>query len=204
MAAPSAPPAAAAPAAAAPPSDRGFAGRWWFWLPWPLLVALDLWSKAAVFGFLEQQAVDRGLGHLPEAQRPPFCVFDGWLRLDLVSWGNTGTIWGILQGSTVPLMVVRCAAVVGLLWFVRNTARAARFQQLVLSLVFAGALGNLYDNFTRADRSVRDFLFFSGSWPMKWDFPAFNVADACITVGAIGLFLLLWRDDRQPKVTPVS
>ncbi len=178
---------------------KGFAGKWWFWAPWPLLVALDLWSKAVVFAFLERQAP-----HLQEAHRPPYLVFDGVVRFDLVSWGNTGTIWGLLQNGTVPLMVLRCAAVVGLLWFLRNTARAARLQQFVLSLVFAGALGNLYDNFTRADRSVRDFLHFSGTWPWRWDFPAFNVADSCITVGAIGLFLLLWRDDRTKKQKPVS
>lgn len=186
-------------------AERGFGGKLWFWLPWPLLVALDLWSKAAAFGFVLAEAKARGLGHLPEHQVPAWLVFDSrLLRLDLVCWGNTGTIWGLFQGSTLPLMVVRCAAVVGLLWFVWTLPRAARFRHLVLSLVFAGALGNLYDNFVRADRSVRDFLFFSGRWPVEWTFPAFNVADSCITVGAIGLFVLLWRDDRKPKPGPVS
>lgn len=177
--------------------DRGFGGKLLFWLPWPFLVALDLWSKQAVFAFLDAEAVRRGQAHVPEGLREPYLVFDGALRFDLVSWGNTGTIWGLFQNGTAALMVLRCVAVIGLFWFVRNTARTARLQLLVLSLVLAGALGNLYDNFVRADRSVRDFLHFSGSWPWKWDFPAFNVADSCITVGAIGLFLLLWRDDRK-------
>lgn len=177
----------------------GFGGKWWFWLPWPILVALDLVSKWWVFAFLAGRHPD-----LTEERRPPYLVFDGPVRFDLVSWGNTGTIWGLFQDGTVVLMVLRCLAVVGLLWFVRTTARGARLQQFVLSLVFAGALGNLYDNFVRADRSVRDFLHFSGAWPVRWDFPAFNVADSCITVGAIGLFLLLWRDDRKPKGAPVS
>ena len=108
-------------------------------------------------------------------------------------------LWGIFQDGTVVLMVLRCLALVGLLCFVRATSRMARLQLLVLSLVFAGAVGNLYDNFMRADRSVRDLLHFSGKWPWQWDFPAFNVADSCITVGAIGLFVLLWRDDSSPK-----
>ena len=179
--------------------DRGFGGKLWFWLPWPLLVALDLWSKHAVFGFLADQAP-----MLPEPHRPPHLVFDGAVRFEFVSWGNTGTIWGLFQNGTVVLMVLRCFAVVGLFWFLRNTARAARLQQFVLGLVLAGAIGNLYDNFVREDRSVRDFLHFSGSWPWRWDFPAFNVADSCITVGAIGLFVLLWREDRKPARKPVS
>ena len=186
-------------------SAKGYGGKPWFWWPWPLLVALDLWSKSAVFALLQERAAAAGQPNVPEAHRLPYLVFaTDPLRLELVSWGNTGTIWGLGQGSTVPLMVLRCGAVLGLLWFVRNLPRTARLQQLVLSLILAGALGNLFDNFTRADRSVRDFLFFRGVWPTDWSFPAFNVADSCITVGAIGLFLLLWRDDRKPKAPPVS
>lgn len=203
-------PAAASPAAARAkldPADRVFfRGKGAFWWVWPPLVVLDLWSKTWVFGMLAAGVRESGRNPdvVPEAHWTPVRVFDGAVMLDLVSWGNTGTIWGIFQDATVPLMVVRCCAVVALVWFVRNTARAARVQLVVLALVFAGALGNLWDNFTREDRSVRDFLHFRGTWPWNWDFPAFNVADSCITVGAICLFLLLWRDDRKPKTPPVS
>jgi len=169
-----------------------FAGKLWFWLPWPCLVVLDLWSKAAVFGFLER--TNPSLAH--EYLRK-YVVFTGTVSFELVSWGNTGTIWGLFQDGTVVLMVLRCAAVIGLFWFLTRTERTARLQQFVLSLILAGAIGNLYDNFTRADRSVRDFLHFKGTWPTDWDFPAFNVADSCITVGAIALFLMLWREDRR-------
>ncbi|MBL9078812.1 MAG: signal peptidase II [Planctomycetes bacterium] len=186
----------AAPAAAEAPR---LAGKAWFWWPWPILVALDLWSKAEVFGFLGDR-----YPRLAEHMRSHLVFATEALRFELVAWGNTGTIWGLFQDGTVVLMVVRCLAVVGLLWFVRTTSPRARLQLFVLSLVFAGALGNLYDNFVRADRSVRDFLRFSGQWPVAWDFPAFNVADSCITVGAIGLFLLLWRDDRTKSRQPVS
>lgn len=185
--------------AAAPREPRSLRGKLWFWLPWPLLVALDLWSKAAAFAFMSEQ-----FPLYPEDRRPPYVVWDGALRFDLVTWGNTGTIWGLFQDGTVILMILRCCALVGLIWFVRTTERAARVQLFVLSLVFAGAVGNLYDNFVRDDRSVRDFLHFSGTWPWEWDFPAFNVADSCITVGAIGLFVLLWREDRAPKPESLS
>lgn len=188
--------AAARPAAAS--LTPGFTGKLWFWLPWPGLVALDLWSKAVVFGFLE-----RTYAGLSEPQRVHE-VWNGVVRLQFVSWGNPGTIWGLFPNATIVLMVVRCLAVVGLLWFVRNTPRQARLQQVVLSLVLAGAIGNLYDNFFRADRTVRDFLRFTGTWPVEWGFPAFNVADSCITVGAIGLFLLLLREDRTTTGKRVS
>ncbi len=191
--------AAGGEAAAAPVRrERGFGGKPWFWLPWPVLVAADLWSKSAVFAFLAER-----YPLLPETHRSHL-VFDGPLRFELVTWCNPGTIWGLFPNATWVLMVLRCAAVVGLFWFLRNSPRRARLQQFVLSLVLAGALGNLYDNFFRADRTVRDFLHFSGTWPWKWDFPAFNVADSCITVGAICLFLLLWREDRMRPAQAVS
>lgn len=192
------PAARSEPGPAAVANVRTWRGKWWFWLPWPLLVVADLWSKAAVFGFLETR-----YARVQEPLRSHE-VWDGFVRFDLVSWGNTGTIWGLFQDGTIVLMVVRCLAVAGLLWFVRTTAQTAKLQQFVLSLLLAGALGNLYDNFVRADRSVRDFLRFSGDWPVAWDFPAFNVADSCITVGAIGLFLLLWREDRAAGRKRVS
>jgi len=56
---------------------------------------------------------------------------------------------------------------------------------LSLSLIFGGAVGNLIDRIRFG--AVVDFLdFYIGTW--HW--PAFNVADSAITVGA---FLMLWE-----------
>jgi len=57
-----------------------------------------------------------------------------------------------------------------------------------LSLVFGGALGNVWDR--AFDGTVTDFLqFFFGSY----EFPSFNAADSAITIGAGLLLLDLWR-----------
>lgn len=169
-----------------------FAGKAWFWVPVPLLVALDLWSKAAVFEFLSS-------GKYVHVHYPEYSVWTGPISFSLVKWWNTGTVWGLLQDFTGALIVLRCVALVVLVWFAWRTAKSARFQQLVLALIMAGAVGNLYDNFTQENGAVRDFLFFfRGQGLDRVGFPAFNVADSCITVGAIGLILLLWRSDRKP------
>ncbi|MCA8951883.1 MAG: signal peptidase II [Planctomycetes bacterium] len=175
---------------------RGFRGKLWFWLPWPLLVALDLWSKWWVFALLEREYPH--VAAEPQRVHPVFRT--ELLRFDLVQWRNPGTIWGLFQDGTLALMVLRCCAIVGLFWFVYRTPRQKRLQLAVLSLILAGAIGNLYDNFFCPARSVRDFLYFTGSWPVDWSFPAFNIADSCITCGAIALFLLLWREDRAAAV----
>ncbi len=63
-----------------------------------------------------------------------------------------------------------------------------------LALVFGGAFGNLWDRIFRG--SVTDFLqVFIGSY----EFPAFNVADSAITIGAALLVIDLLR---PRKATP--
>jgi signal peptidase II len=65
-----------------------------------------------------------------------------------------------------------------------------------LSLVAAGALGNLRDR-VRWDRGVVDFIGPIDLGFMHW--PIFNVADMAITTGAIALGLSLWREGAEAK-----
>jgi lipoprotein signal peptidase len=168
-------------------------GKLWFWLPIVPLVALDLWSKAEVFAFLAETYP--GL----ETHRR-HTVIDGWLGgFALVSWRNPGTIWGLGQSFTSVLIGVRALALFVIAYFAWRTPRAARQQQVVLAMVMAGAIGNLYDNLTQAGSAVRDFVLVYARWPGYAEWPAFNVADACICVGAIALAVLLWRAEPAAK-----
>ena len=56
---------------------------------------------------------------------------------------------------------------------------------LSLALILGGAIGNLIDRLVLG--KVVDFLL--AHWQERWFFPAFNVADAAITVGAVLLVL---------------
>jgi signal peptidase II len=89
----------------------------------------------------------------------------------------------LLVGVSVVVM-----AIVGvLLW--RLPKKAGWLISTSLALVFGGALGNLWDRVLRG--SVTDFLqVFIGSY----EFPAFNVADSAITIGAALLVLDLLKD----------
>ncbi len=188
------------PATSAPVEDRSpgppslFRGKLRFWGTMvPLLVA-DLWSKAAVFAALGATE--------PGVIVPDHKVWGGPVQFHLVAWWNTGTIWGLFKDWTLPLTLLRCVAVVLLLYFVARSTSRARMQLHVLGLIFAGALGNLYDNLTQAGGGVRDFLlFFIVREGGDASFPAFNIADSCITVGAFSLIFLLWGSDRAKKVS---
>jgi signal peptidase II len=65
-----------------------------------------------------------------------------------------------------------------------------------LSLILGGSLGNVYDRIVSG--MVTDFLdFYLGSW--HW--PAFNLADSAITVGAALVLLEMLRSKRPAPQT---
>ena len=98
---------------------------------------------------------------------------------------NPGGAFGRFQGFTPVLAVVAAAITVVIARLVRRTADRTLLIGLVL--VLGGALGNLADRIFRSPGVLRGHVvdFVSVGW---W--PVFNVADACITVGAV---LIVWR-----------
>ena len=100
------------------------------------------------------------------------------------------------QGKSMgPVVgVLACIAVV----FLLRSARAAHTKLSAYGLLFiaSGALGNVVDRFFRHGGfmrgSVVDFIDF------QW-FPIFNVADSCITLGAIALLLGLFFESRNQE-----
>jgi signal peptidase II len=194
----------AGPRPGTPPAvgDTLFAVKGWFWYPLVPLVVLDLWSKAWAFDYVQAQ----GDGNFSPLNSVPVWRENGLLDFELVTWLNRGTIWGLGADWHEPLKILRVGAIALILYFVYRTLTERRVMLVSLSLILAGALGNMYDNFIHVDPAwgpkdagaVRDFLHFFNKaptawWGVTWDFPAFNVADSCITVGAITLFILLWR-----------
>jgi signal peptidase II len=163
------------------------------------LLAADLWSKSAVFAWLGSQPgilVRDSHGH------PRYEIAGDWLAFMLV-W-NPGMAWGFDKLPPWLLVGGRCAAVVFLLWLVIRTPAARRALTVALVLILAGAAGNLYDNLFEPPRvegatfgEVRDFIDVYFPW---WDyhFPTFNIADACISVGAAVLILTSFVAPSRP------
>jgi signal peptidase II len=79
--------------------------------------------------------------------------------------------------------ILGLGAAVFMLWMMHNNRTHKRLL-LALALILSGALGNVIDRV--AYGHVIDFLLFY--W-QNWYYPAFNVADSCITLGAILLIL---------------
>lgn len=114
---------------------------------------------------------------------------------DLILVYNTGAAFSFLHDAGGMqrwlFSFVAVAASIWIGWLLRRHAAETLFA-LALSLILGGALGNLIDRL--AYGHVVDFLLFH--WNDHY-FPAFNIADSAITVGAALLILDSLRTARR-------
>lgn len=146
----------------------------WLWLS-GLVVVLDLGTKRLAES------------HLPYGEPQHILpVFN------LTLLHNTGAAFSFLAGASgwqrwffVALAIV--ISIVLIRWLTK-LPRQDRWLPAGIALVLGGALGNLHDRIVQG--YVVDFLHFH--WH-QYSFPAFNLADSAITVGAIMLAVDLLR-----------
>jgi signal peptidase II len=101
---------------------------------------------------------------------------------------NPGAAFGLFQESTsqwkivllIAFSVLALVVVLTLLWRMNHS----RIAGVALVLILGGASGNLFDRLLHG--SVVDFLLFYVS---RYEWPAFNIADSAIVIGAS---LLVW------------
>ena len=121
---------------------------------------------------------------------------------NLVHTRNTGIAFSLFSDSSpfikgVVLPIFSSAAVIGIAYLFWRSGAVDLRTRIGLTLILAGAVGNLYDRF--AYGYVTDFLdFYVGLH--HW--PAFNVADSSITIGAGLLLLDSFRRAPSPASTP--
>jgi signal peptidase II len=109
--------------------------------------------------------------------------------LDITRLHNVGAAFSFLAGASGWQRWVFIALAVGVsvaitVWLVRLPRNARTLLAAGLALVLGGALGNVIDRIRLGH--VIDFIHFH--WDQAY-FPAFNVADSAITVGAACLLL---------------
>ncbi|HEX7291238.1 MAG TPA: signal peptidase II [Conexibacter sp.] len=125
--------------------------------------------------------VDQGTKALVRSSIAPGEQRDVLGPLSFVHVHNRGVAFGFLGGGGVLVLVVTLAALALLVgYFARHADRPLLW--LPTGLVLGGALGNLVDRVRQG--YVTDFVHFP-----HW--PAFNVADVCITCGVVALVLVL-------------
>lgn len=147
-----------------------------------LLLVADQWSKWWIeqqYPFFNMVVVD-GFFNLVRAHNygVAFSMFADWDN----AW-RTNALLGVTS---------LIAVVVGVWWWKEQAKKS--FDSWLLMLILVGAAGNIYDRFTLG--YVVDFV----DWYVVWDgqayhWPAFNVADACISVAVVVLLIRSFKKD---------
>ncbi len=139
-----------------------------------LIIALDQLTK-----FLIVQSF-----HLGESTS----IIPSFFNLTLVK--NSGAAFGFLSDLSNPLrepffLVVPGLTLAAIFYIFTKMSDRQIFSIYGLSLIMGGAIGNIVDRIRIG--TVIDFLDFH--WQNKYHFPAFNVADSAITIGAAFLII---------------
>ena len=137
-----------------------------------LLLTLDLVSK---------HLIDKSLGTVGASKE----IIHGFISFIYVH--NSGAAWGIFSGRPIFLIII--SIIVIALFIAFYVLRLRKFKDKIslwlsvsLGFIAGGCFGNLIDRI--AFGYVRDFINFD-----FMNFPVFNVADICLTVGIILLFI---------------
>jgi signal peptidase II len=150
-----------------------------------LVVLLDQLSKAWILATLQHHE--------------GFPLIDGFFNI--VHARNPGAAFGFLAAAPplfryIFFIAVTLAAILLILHYLRVSRIEETSLVSALALILAGAVGNLIDRVRFGE--VVDFLdVYIGAFPQWPHWPAFNVADSAITVGAAVLVIVLLRRRKE-------
>lgn len=163
-----------------------------------IVVAIDQATKILATYYLSLQGgggllsfAARYFAHFcefPYSAGSPYIIWPPWIKLAFAT--NTGMAWGMLHGHSLLLSFVSLALVVVICVIWRRYGSSSVYLTVSLGLILGGALGNMIDRFRL--REVVDFVdvLIPG---FNYDFPVFNFADACASVGTVlvAVFLIV-------------
>lgn len=100
---------------------------------------------------------------------------------------NTGAAWSMLEGRQWFFAVITVIAIIVVAYLMWKNRRSA-WMMTGLSLIMAGAVGNFIDRLSQG--YVVDMFALRNV-----NFPVFNVADACLTVGVFIMLIVVLKED---------
>ena len=129
-----------------------------------------------------------------------FAVIEGFFNITYIR--NPGAAFGFLAGASAGFrisffLLVTIAVMVMILYYILKSDMVDLLETFSLSLILSGALGNMIDRLRFGE--VIDFIdVYIGSH--HW--PAFNVADSAISVGAVMIVLAMLKKKEQVDHSP--
>ncbi len=151
-----------------------------------------MFGVALALVFLDQASKAAARGCLVPGQPVPV-LGKRLFRLTLVE--NPGVAFGLRLAHPTLLLIVGLVATVVLSVMLVQLARKGSFLRFPIVLFLAGALGNSIDRIVFG--RVTDFLDFDFPDFIMQRWPVFNVADSCVTIGIVLLFILMLFSTQQ-------
>jgi signal peptidase II len=150
-----------------------------FFLSLPLY-ALDQWTKQLVLRFIS-----------PDEPRVVISNF-----FTLVNVTNTGAAFGSFKGNNTFFIVISIIALLVVMFLLVKRRQVDLWRDVSLALLLAGILGNLTDRLLYGH--VIDFLLFNLHVRYADPWPAFNVADSCISIAVVLFIAHSLRKQKSP------
>ena len=148
------------------------------------LYALDQWTKQLVLRFIR-----------PDEFRIVIPDF-----FNLVNVTNTGAAFGSFRNNNTLFIVISSVALLVVLVLLVRRRLPDVWRDVSLALLLAGILGNLTDRLLYGH--VIDFLLFDLHIPYAHPWPAFNVADSCISIAVVLFVIQSFWAGKRPAARP--
>ena len=145
----------------------------------PFALALFV-SMVAVLLIADRFTKILAVEHLSDAGSIPF--IPGILDFTLVY--NEGVAFGLFTGANLVFVVVALLVSLSVITYLLYGRSHKLIEVVSLGLIVAGALGNLVDRIRIS--AVIDFIRTTFV-----EFPVFNIADSCVTIGCLMLMLYI-------------
>ena len=142
------------------------------------LVAIDQYSKSLVVTYIG----------LNEAKT----IIPGFFKLNYVQ--NFGAGFSILQNSRTIFLIITPICLIAFIYLLMKVKKGDILSKAALLLMIGGTIGNFIDRIvTTYVVDYLDFIIFG------YDFPVFNFADICLTIGVFLYIITLFLETRNAK-----
>ena len=155
-----------------------------------VVIILDQWTKSLVVTYLSP----------PESRS--ISLVGQYLILFYIQ--NSGAAFSLLTNTTLLVILIAIAMIVVGYIYLRVLNSGPLYYKVIFGLIIGGALGNVIDRIHNGGYVV-DFIAFRIP-QINFYFAIFNVADACITIGVLLLFVFIFftrrpRDEQRTENT---
>ena len=141
-----------------------------------VVIVLDQWTKFLV------------VTHLSPPESKSIALVNPYLVLYYIQ--NSGAAFSMLQNTAVLVALIAVALIVVGYIYLRILNKGPLYYKIIFGLIIGGALGNVIDRIHNGGYVV-DFIAFRIP-QINFYFAIFNVADACITIGVVLLFVCIF------------